>query len=174
VALIAIAASLPAPRVCAEEREPLLAGRNDTYVALSAYGCYGTCPIFDLYVFPNGKLVFRGHKFTPKTGMFYRTVSPQTYERIRSFLEKHEVFKERGECKSGWSTDMPGLSVFAASGGVHQESYWYWGSDCDLPMVDQIYDLFIMETNTPALVDTDMRRWQQKQRELDKENAAPK
>jgi hypothetical protein len=154
--------------VSSAEREPLLAGANDTYVAISTYGCMGKCQTFDLYVFPNGHLIFRGHKYTARIGVVHRTVSRQSYERIRSFLETHEVFKARAECKE-WSTDHPGLNVFDSKGGVRRESHWYWGSECDLPMVDQIYHLFIMETNTPRLVSTDTRYWQQQQRKLDKE-----
>jgi len=172
--LIVFTASLSVSPVGSKEREPPLAGKDDTYVALSTYGCLGRCPSFDLYVFPNGHLIFRGHQFTARKGVVHRTISRQAYEHIRSFLEKHEVFKEREECKKEWMTDHPGLDVYAASAGIHQESYWYWGSECDVPLVDQIYELFVMETNAAALVTKDTRRWQERQREMDKENAAAK
>jgi hypothetical protein len=145
----------------AEEREPKpLAKPGDTYVAIEYHGCLGTCPAFDLYVFDNGHLVFRGNnRYTARRGTVHRTVDRKVYQRLVTYLETHPIFDERPECPNWW-TDHPGITAISTSRGQPQQAYWYFGCERDSDTAQEIFETFVIETNTAGLVDRDTREWE--------------
>jgi len=156
----------------AGENEPKpLAKPGDTYVAISFHGCLGTCPAFELYVFDDGHLVFRGNnRYTARRGIVHRTVGRKTYQRLVTYLDTHPVFNERPECIE-WSTDHPGVTALSTSHGQPQEAYWYFGCPRDEATAQEIFETFVIETNTAALIDTDTREWEKSSAEMKKRAA---
>ena len=67
-------------------------------------------------------------------------------------------------------------TAIAGDANGTRKAYWYYGSECelDVKMAQDLYETFIIETNTAALVSTDTRWWQERQREIDSEKAAAK
>jgi len=64
---VALACLAACAALAGDRREPSpLAQAGNTYVAIHKYGCYGNCPAFELYVFANGHVVFRGGKYRTK------------------------------------------------------------------------------------------------------------
>ena len=42
---------------------------GEKWVAIAGGACSGTCPVYELYVFDDGRVIFLGKKFTGKTGV---------------------------------------------------------------------------------------------------------
>ena len=59
--------------------------------ALVYYGktaCLGKCPVYDVYVFPDGKVHYQGFQNVTKKGKFEYTISLQKVKEIQQELEK--------------------------------------------------------------------------------------
>lgn len=87
---------------------------GDHFVAVSGGSCPGTCPVYDLYVFSTGKVVFSGRKFTGKLGVFEKQISPDIYASLLTLIVNTDVLDKkikRGTCLSG----HPMLSIMRST-----------------------------------------------------------
>jgi len=74
---------------------------GDKFVAIAGGACNGTCPVYELYVFNDGRVVFLGKKFTGKTGVWRKQVQPQVYTELVTTITRTGVLEEdvkRGTC----------------------------------------------------------------------------
>ena len=55
---------------------------GDRFVAISGGSCAGTCPVYELYVFEDGRVKFSGRKDTRRTGIATKQVSPEVYAEL--------------------------------------------------------------------------------------------
>ena len=128
LAAAALAATLLAVPSFAEKPEvrPYAAGSpsggipqwspGDKFVAIAGGACSGTCPVYELYVFDDGRVIFRGKKFTGKEGVWKKQVDKQAYgelltQVVRSGVLDPETKIKRGTCLK----DRPMLSVMRSS-----------------------------------------------------------
>src|SRR5262245_2154990 len=91
LALAAVVASLPALAEKPEIR-PYAAGSpsggipqwspGDKFVAIAGGSCAGTCPVYELYVFEDGRVTFVGKKYTGKTGIWKKQMTPDVYAEV--------------------------------------------------------------------------------------------
>jgi hypothetical protein len=87
---------------------------GDKFVAVTGGPCGGTCPVYDLYVFSDGRVVFAGRKFTGKTGVATKQISPDIYTSLLTLIVRTDVLDKkikRGSCLS----DHPMLSVMRST-----------------------------------------------------------
>jgi hypothetical protein len=79
---------------------------GDKFVGVSGSSCSGTCPVYELYVFDDGRVVFNGRKDTSKAGIWNRKVSPEVYAELLTTLVKTQVLDKeikRRTCLKGRS-----------------------------------------------------------------------
>ncbi|HTU64994.1 MAG TPA: DUF6438 domain-containing protein [Steroidobacteraceae bacterium] len=82
---------------------------GEQFVAVSGGACSGSCPVYDLYLFSDGKVIFSGRKFTNKTGVLTKMISPETYASLLTLIVNTDVLDKklkRGSCLSGRSMLM--------------------------------------------------------------------
>jgi hypothetical protein len=118
-ALMALAVSVPA---MAEKpvTKPYAAGSpsggiplwspGDKFVAIAGGACSGTCPVYELYVFEDGRVIFVGRKYTSKTGVVRKQMTPDVYAELVTFVVRSGVLEtdlKRGTCLK----DRPMLQV---------------------------------------------------------------
>lgn len=80
---------------------------GEKFIGISGGSCSGTCPVYELYVFDDGRVVFRGRKDTTRTGTWKKQVSPEAYRELLAMLIKTGVLDEeikRRTCLKGRST----------------------------------------------------------------------
>ena len=53
--------------------------------------CLGKCPVFDLYIYEDGKVVYLGFKNVEKKGKFITTISKDKVEEIKNEVLKLDV-----------------------------------------------------------------------------------
>ena len=53
--------------------------------------CLGKCPVFDLYIYKDGKVVYRGIKNVEKKGKFTATISKVKLEEIKKEILKLDL-----------------------------------------------------------------------------------
>src|SRR4051812_2669993 len=90
-ALVALALALPAAAEKPEVR-PYAAGSpsggipqwnpGEKFVAIAGGACAGTCPVYELYVFDDGRVIFVGKKYTGKSGVWKKQMEPNVYAEL--------------------------------------------------------------------------------------------
>jgi hypothetical protein len=87
---------------------------GDKFVAVSGGACSGSCPVYDLYVFSDGRVIFVGREQTGRKGVMNKTIDPQIYTSLLTLIVRSDVFDKkikRGSCLSG----RPMLSVMRST-----------------------------------------------------------
>src|SRR5688572_4285486 len=79
---------------------------GDEFIGISGGSCNGTCPVYELYLFDDGRVVFRGRKDTSKTGVWKKQLSAEVYGELLTMFVKTKVLDaeiKRGSCLKGRS-----------------------------------------------------------------------
>jgi hypothetical protein len=87
---------------------------GDKFVAVSGGACSGSCPVYDLYVFSDGRVTFVGRAETGRKGVANKTIDPQIYTSLLTLIVRTDVLDKkikRGSCLSG----RPMLSVMRST-----------------------------------------------------------
>jgi hypothetical protein len=77
---------------------------GDKFVAVSGGACSGSCPVYDLYVFSDGRVTFVGRELTARKGVFNKQVEPGVYTELLTLIVRTQVLEKkikRGSCLSG-------------------------------------------------------------------------
>jgi hypothetical protein len=79
------------------------------YIARSGGACLGSCPTYDVYVFSDGRVIFRGNGFTAAIGLRTKRIRPAQFQTLRMALEESHFFSAAGggECV----TDQPEVRI---------------------------------------------------------------
>ena len=85
---------------------------GEKFVAVAGGSCSGTCPVYELYVFDDGRVIFLGKKYTGKTGVWKKQMDKSVYAEtlaavVRSGVLDPETKIKRGTCLK----DRPMLTV---------------------------------------------------------------
>ena len=87
---------------------------GDKFVAVAGGACSGTCPVYELFVFSDGRVVFLGKKYTGKTGQWKKQMDPSVYAELVTQVVRTGVLEtdlKRGTCLK----DRPMLTVMRSS-----------------------------------------------------------
>ena len=79
---------------------------GEKFIGVSGSSCTGTCPVYELYVFDDGRVVFNGRKDTKKVGVWNKKVEPEVYADLLTMLIQTKVLDEeikRKTCLKGRS-----------------------------------------------------------------------
>ena len=77
---------------------------GEKFVAISSGTCSGSCPVYELYVFKDGRVIFIGRKDTGRLGVANKTVRPDAYAELLRTITRHKVLEKdikRGTCLKG-------------------------------------------------------------------------
>src|SRR6185503_1297034 len=55
---------------------------GEKFVAIAGGACSGTCPVYELYVFSDGRVIFVGKKYTGKSGIWKKQMDPNVYAEL--------------------------------------------------------------------------------------------
>ena len=79
---------------------------NQLTISLEKTACFGTCPVFKIKIFKNGKGIFEGKKFVKKTGLINFKLSQKEIQKILVKAENIK-FSEMLDEYSEKITDLP-------------------------------------------------------------------
>jgi hypothetical protein len=89
---------------------------GDKFVAVAGGSCSGTCPVYELYVFDDGRVIFLGRKFTGKTGVWKKQMTPDVYAELLAAIVRHKVLDADAKIKRGTCLkDRPVLTVMRSA-----------------------------------------------------------
>jgi hypothetical protein len=79
---------------------------GERFIGISGGTCAGTCPVYELYLFDDGRVVFNGRKDTSKAGVWNKKVEPGVYAELLAMFIKTQVLDQevkRKTCLKGRS-----------------------------------------------------------------------
>ena len=79
---------------------------GDKFIGISGGSCNGTCPVYELYVFDDGRVVYSGRKDTSRLGVFRKKVAPEVYAELLTMIVRTKVLDDeikRRTCLKGRS-----------------------------------------------------------------------
>ncbi|MGG6231326.1 DUF6438 domain-containing protein [Tenacibaculum sp. SDUM215027] len=62
--------------------------KEDAFLYYGKTQCLGKCPVFDMYVFKDGKVIYEGFKNVSKLGLHEFSIKAEEVEKIKQELEK--------------------------------------------------------------------------------------
>ncbi len=77
---------------------------GDKFVGVRVRACSGSCPVYDLYVFSDGRVIFVGRDQTARKGVMNKTIDPSIYASLLTLIVNTDVLDKkikRGSCLSG-------------------------------------------------------------------------
>src|SRR3954465_13836174 len=87
---------------------------GDKFVAVAGGGCSSSCPVYELYVFDDGRVVFSGRKYTGKTGVVRKQIGREAYAELLTLVVHTGVLDKeikRGTCLK----DRPMLTIMKSA-----------------------------------------------------------
>jgi len=97
--------------VQSDERAP-----KKPWITLERTGCFGTCPIFTIRVFADGRVEWFGKKFVGEVGRKQRKMELPKLERLREAVAGSNIGKLAPDCCNCWEmTDQPWTHLEIAS-----------------------------------------------------------
>jgi len=94
---------------------------GDVYIARRGGACLGSCPDYDVYIFKDGRVAFRGNRFTAADGLRTKRIRRDQFQKLQAAIQESNFFSapEPTECL----TDQPAVSIEVNFGeGVRQRS----------------------------------------------------
>ena len=120
---------------------------GEKFVAIASGSCSGSCPVYELYVFKDGRVVFLGKKDTGRLGVSRKQISPEGYTELLRTITRHQVLEKnikRGTCLKGRSM----LIVMRSASDAGDVNTVALNSGCEgyADLVREIEGLFISST----------------------------
>lgn len=92
----------------AEEQKAVPA---DTKVLLERTMCYGTCPVYKLTIYADGKVEFSGERFVNAIGSHVKTISQEKVALMLTEADSINFFKLNGKYDCYEQTDQPIVEI---------------------------------------------------------------
>ena len=124
---------------------------GEQFIGVSGGTCSGNCPVYELYLFDDGRVVFNGRKGTRKVGVWNKKVSPDVYAELLTTIVRTKVLDEeikRGTCLKGRSM----LIVMRTASDAGDVRTMALNSGCEgyADLVKQIEGQFIESTGVAS------------------------
>src|SRR4051812_11794692 len=74
---------------------------GEKFVAIAGGTCQGTCPVYELYVFDDGRVIFVGKKYTGKTGVWRKQMDAQVYAEVLTTVVRSQALDPEAKIKRG-------------------------------------------------------------------------
>lgn len=117
---------------------------GDNFVGISSGSCSGSCAVYELYVFDDGRVVYSGRKDVGRMGVFKKQVAPQVYAELLTMIVRTKVLDaeiKRKSCLKG----RPVLTVMRSASNAGNVRTVLMNSGCEgyADLVKEIETTFI-------------------------------
>lgn len=99
--------------------------------------CFGTCPVYEVNVFSDGEVIFKGKAHTAFEGIYRLPRDPEMFQTIKQLLDEarfhdfRDVYGwnqggDENPCKEGW-TDYPSTLLSLQFANTYKTVFHYHG-----------------------------------------------
>ncbi|MBE8728102.1 DUF6438 domain-containing protein [Flavobacterium hungaricum] len=80
---------------------------NENYdqIIVSSSGCYGSCPIADISIDHNGKILFYGQDYNTQNGIFTSKITKSEFQKIQTNFKKADIKNLQNNYEANWTDD---------------------------------------------------------------------
>jgi Domain of unknown function (DUF6438) len=123
--LLAVSPNVAAPVAVAQTPTS-----SDLVVSLERTACFGTCPVYQLTVYGDGRVVYDGQAFVAVRGKRTAQISPEQVQKLVQAIEAANFFSLADRYTVD-ATDLPGAWTSVTLNG-QSKRVWRYGSSGDL------------------------------------------
>lgn len=127
-----------------------VADSGDNYVALSGGECAHSCPVYQIFVFESGRVVFVGKQNTKRLGVVERQTMPGVYYDLQKLLVVRRAFSR--EFHLGCFANRQGFSVGAVQATRVRTGYLNYGCFNQRDDLDAIVGAFVRVADAQELI----------------------
>lgn len=128
-----------------------MAAPGESFVALSGGACLGPCPVYQIFVFESGRVVFIGKQYTAKLGVIERQTTTAAYYDLKKLLLVRRAFSPRWRFRC--VTDHPVFSIGDVHGAHSRTGTLDYGCPGQVDDLEAISAAFIRVADAQALID---------------------
>jgi len=151
---------------------------TELYLSMKRSFCFGDCPIYDLTIQSNGKVIFEGKKYTKTIGRIESKLEKEKIKQLITEIEKANFFSldnaynyDSNNCPV-FVEDSPSITLYIKLNGKEKTINHGWGCWVDSPTENdsaiikpkknwslRIFpqELYLLENKVDELVET--QRW---------------
>ncbi|MBW4658399.1 MAG: hypothetical protein KME15_06975 [Drouetiella hepatica Uher 2000/2452] len=100
----------------------------DAVITLERTACFGTCPVYQLTVYGDGRVVYEGTAFVAVIGKRTAQISPEQVQQLVTAFETANFFSLENQYVAE-ATDLPGAWTSISSNGQSKRVWRYGSSD---------------------------------------------
>jgi hypothetical protein len=133
-----------------------------SWISLERKECFGTCPVFALTVFPDGRLFYNGKRFVMRQGVERASLPAATVDQLRRAIEEsHFATLDSNCCDCRTKTDAPWTYVEIADESGQKLIRHYHGCSSVPGSLTALEDAVIRLTGATKWIGTDAERQRQ-------------
>jgi len=92
---------------CAIPQTPTPENLEDVMITLERTACFGTCPIYKLTIYGDGRVIYEGMRFVKVEGTVTTTISEDKIKQLIAEFQKIDYFSLKDSYEERNATDMP-------------------------------------------------------------------
>ena len=133
------------------------------WISLTRTECFGTCPVFTLRVFADGRVAYKGERFVIRRGLVRSRISAGKLEALRQAVAKagYATLDEKC-CNCPSRTDAPSTYLEIADGAASKAIHHYHGCLSAPVAVSDLEDEIISTAGATRWIGTEAERSRQK------------
>lgn len=151
----------PDPAALEFEREvsPHVGPPFAAWIVLKTTMCYGTCPVFELAVFPDGRVIYYGELYVMRRGLQKASLASATVDQLRRAIDDSHVATLNPKCCDCTTvTDAPATFLTIADDGRLTSITHYHGCSLAPGSLRVLEDVIIEITGAIKWVGTEAER----------------
>lgn len=106
-------------------------------IKLERTACFGTCPVYTVSIFRDGRVEFEGKEYVKEKGKHSRTISAREFEELAAKVEKIGFFALQPSYRAN-VTDLPTTIVTVTRGSESKRVEDYFGAPQPLRDLEEL------------------------------------
>lgn len=102
---------------------------GETIITLERTACFGTCPIYTVAIYGDGRIVYNGHDFVTATGEQTAQIDPQQVQDLVDFMQSNGFNDLEDAYTERRITDMPSAITSLTYAGEFKQIEHYFGDE---------------------------------------------
>jgi hypothetical protein len=156
---LATLAMLPTQAAETQERKPLTKP-GQTYVGIDVTGCAEQCPSYEIYLFDNGRMKFRGNQFTSDRGTVNHTPFGEQYKKLVEYISSGNLAGERPACAD--EAGHTSVTLFSTVGGESKKATYSFGCAGDVETATSLISRFVDGSGNWKRIYSEWKYWTEK------------
>jgi hypothetical protein len=158
--LLATLAVFPAQSAETQDKKPLTKP-GQTYVGIDVTGCADKCPSYEIYLFENGRMMFRpNNTFTSRQGLVNRSPFGTQYGQLVAAISSGNFFKEKPACKE--AAGHTAVTLFSTVDGAEKKTSYSFGCPDEAVAATSLISQFVDRSGTWKLINSSWKYWTEK------------